>query len=173
MGKVTQNRMIRFYTPEEARHENMRDPHHYIALDFNTFVVGNIRESKSTIDVKRDSVVVGNVNVEGKQYNAYATVTAKFTQFRREISSSGTLSVRVIDAASKKIIGQRAFSGQYVWATVWGSYTGDDRALSKDQKSASLRQPQLPPPEQEFFIEFTKPIYSQVVEYIHSIYYRM
>jgi hypothetical protein len=57
-----------------------------------------------------------------------------------------------------------------VWTSIWGSYTGDDRALSAEQKRLATQQPMLPPPNQDLFIEFTKPIYSQVVNYIRSVY---
>ncbi|MDR1414481.1 MAG: hypothetical protein LBI96_01610 [Odoribacteraceae bacterium] len=166
LNQLLRPRMVRLYSPEEAFNENMRDPHYYIALDFTTFAVGNVRESKSTIDVSRDSVVVGKVTVEGRQYDAYATVSAKFTRSQREISSSGTLSVRITEPSNRKIVGQRAFSGQYVWTTTWGSFTGDDRALNTEQKNLCRRQAGQPPAEQEFFIEFTRPIYAQVVDYI-------
>jgi hypothetical protein len=141
-------------------------------LDFAAFTVGNIRESKSTNEVKRDSVVTGSVKVNGKDYDAYATVTAKFTKYQREISSGGTLDVRILDAANKRVVEQRRFSGNYVWTSVWGSFTGDDRALTAEQKNWCRREPQLPPPNQDLFLEFTKPIYIQVVSYVRAFYSR-
>jgi hypothetical protein len=122
--------------------------------------------------MKRDSVVTGSVNVGGKKYDSYATVKAKFTNWQREISSGGTLNVRIIDASNQRVIEQRKFSGNYAWKTVWGSYTGDDRALTKEQKDLCKRQAQLPPPNQDLFIEFTKPIYTQVVTYVRGFYAR-
>jgi hypothetical protein len=172
MSKRTETKYVRLYSPEEAKEENMRNPHQYMVLDFAAFNVGNITEVKNTTDVKRDSVVTGTVNVGGKNYDAYATVNAKFTKYQREISSGGTLDVRILDASNNRVIEQRKFNGSYVWRTTWGSYTGDDRALTKDQKDLSKREPQLPPPNQDLFIEFTKPIYSQVVSYVRTFYSR-
>jgi hypothetical protein len=170
MSKRTEYKFVRLYSPEEAKNENMRNPHQYMILDFATFQVGNIRETQNTTEVKRDSVVTGTVNVDGKNYNAYSTVKAKFTKFQREISSSGTLDVRILDATNKRVIEQRKFTGSYVWTSTWGSYNGDERALTKDQKAWSGREPQLPPPNQDFFIEFTKPIYTQMVTYVRNFY---
>jgi hypothetical protein len=170
MSKTTQKRWVRFYTPEEAQNENMRDPHQYMVLDFATFTVGNIRDVQNTTEMKRDSVVTGSVNVGGKKYDSYATVKAKFTKWQREISSAGTLNVRIIDASNERVIEQRKFSGNYVWKTVWGTFTGDDRALTKEQKDLCKRQAQLPPYNQDLFIEFTKPIYTQVVNYVRGFY---
>jgi hypothetical protein len=167
-----QNRFVRYYTPEEARKENMRNPHEYIVLNFEDFSVGNVRESTNTTDQKRDSVIVGTVKIDGKTYNSYNTVKARLTIFRREISSGGVLSLRITDAQNNKEIQRQNFTGTYVWHTTWANFKGDDRALDNEQKKMCNREPQIPPSEQDLFIEFTKPIYSQAVSYIRSAHSR-
>jgi len=169
MNKANQRRYVHFYTPEEAQNAGMNDPHQLIALDFIDFTVGNIRESKSSQDIKRDSIPI-EVEIGGRKTIAYTTATANLTSFRREIISAGNLRVQVIDAASKRVAEQRAFEGSYVWTSVWGSFTGDDRALSAEQKRLAAQQPALPPPNQDLFVEFTKPIFTQVMNYIQNIY---
>ncbi len=168
----TQNRFIRYYSQEEARKENMQNPHQYIVLNFEDFTVGNIKESSNTSEYKRDSVVVGTVKIEGKIYNSYNTVTAKFTTFRREVISSGVLSVRIIDVQSNQELQRRNLSGSYVWNTNWANYKGDDRALTEEQKRLCSREPQNPPSQQDLFIEFSKPIYNQAVSFLRSQYSR-
>jgi hypothetical protein len=173
LTQIRQNeasRFIRFYTPDEANKENMKNPHQYIVLNFEDFSVGNIRETSNTIDLKRDSVIVGTVKVDGKTYNSYNTVTAKLTTLRREITSGGVLSLRVIDVQTNQELQRNNFSGSYVWNTTWANFKGDDRALTDDQKKMCNRDPQTPPTPQDMFIEFTKPIYNQTVGYIRSLY---
>jgi hypothetical protein len=168
----TQNRFIRYYTPEEARKENMKNPHQYVMLNFEDFTVGNIRETSNTIELKRDSIVVGTVKVESKTYNSYNTVKANLTNYKREISSGGILSLRIVDAQNNREIQKQNFTGNYVWNTSWASFKGDDRALNDDQKRMCNKEPQVQPSQQDLFIEFTKPIYSQAVSYIRSTYSR-
>jgi hypothetical protein len=170
MSQSAKNRFVRFYTQEEALNADMRNPHQYIILNFEDFTVGNIRESLKTTDLKRDSVVVGTVNVEGKTYNAYSTVTAQLNNFRREIISGGVLSLRIIEAQNNRTLQQRNFTGEYVWVTEWATFKGDDRALNDVQKKMCKQQAQIPPQHQDLFIEFTKPIYSQVVSYVRTAY---
>jgi len=172
ISQNSQNRFVRFYTYEEARRENMNNPDQYLVLNFEDFSVGNIRESTNTKEVKRDSVVVGTVKVEGKTYDSYNTVKAKITTFRREITSGGVLSVRIIDAQSKRLQQERNFSGQYVWTTVWANFKGDDRALTKEEKIMCNQQPQNQPQNQDLFIEFTIPIFAQTVSFVKSFYSR-
>ena len=167
-----QNRFIRFYTQDEARKENMRNPHQFIVLNFEDFSIGNIKESSNTTEFKRDSVIVGTVKVEGKIYNSYNTVTAKLTIFRREIISGGVLSLRIIDAQSNQELQRQNLTGTYNWNTSWANFKGDDRALNNEQKKLCNREPQTPPSQQDMFVEFTKPIYNQAVSYIRSTYSR-
>jgi hypothetical protein len=170
MSQVTRNRFVRFYSPEEAAAENMTNPHQYIVLNFEDFSIGDVRETSNSTDMKRDSVVVGTVKVNGKTYNSYNTVKAKFISIRREISSSGTLSLRIIDAANNRDLQFRNFSGSYVWYTTWGTFTGDDRALTDQQKRQCEQRPQNLPVNQDLFVEFTKPIYNQTISYVKSAY---
>ncbi|MFT3752950.1 MAG: hypothetical protein QM800_08755 [Paludibacter sp.] len=172
MSQSSKNRFVRFYSPEEASAENMRDPHQYIVLNFEDFSVGNIRESSNTVDVKRDSVIVGTVKVEGKTYNTYNTVKARLTTYRQELISSGVLSLRVVDAQNNRELQLRNFTGQYVWATDWATFQGDDRALTNEEKKMCGQKPQVPPTHQDLFVGFTKPIYNQAVAYVRSVYTR-
>lgn len=172
MSQNSKNRFVRFFSPEEASAENMRDPHQNIYLNFEDFSVGNIRETSNTVDVKRDSVIVGTVKVEGKTYNTYNTVKARLTTFRQELSSGGVLSLRIVDAQNNRELQLRNFTGQYVWVTDWATFQGDDRALTNEQKKMCGQKPQLPPTHQDLFVGFTKPIYNQAVSYVRSVYNR-
>jgi hypothetical protein len=170
MNKTNQQQFVRFYTPQEAKNESMNRPHQYLVFDFIEFSVGNVNESKNTTEVKRDSVVVSSVVVDGKSHNAYATVKAQFTRYQREIISGGKMHVRIMDATNERVIEQRTFDGSYVWKSSWASYNGDERALTSEQKRLANSQAELPPPNQNLFVEFTKPIYSQALAYVRSAY---
>jgi len=170
MNQVTKNRFVRFYSPNEASAENMTTPHQYIVLNFEDFSIGDVKDISESKDMKRDSVIVGTVKVNGKTYNSYNTVKAKFTSIRREISSRGTLSLRIVDAQNNRDMQFKNFSGSYVWYTTWGAFQGDDRALTDQQKRQCEQRPQNLPVNQDLFVEFTKPIYTQTISYIKTAY---
>jgi len=169
MNKTNQTQYVRFYTPEEAQNDGMKKPNHFLVLDFIDFTVGNVNELKNTQEVKRDSVPV-QVEISGRTVTAYTTVKANLTTFKRELISAGKLRVRIMDASNNRVIEQRTFDGSYIWTSIWGNYTGDDRALSSEQKRLASQEAKLPPPNQDLFIEFTKPIYTQVVNYVRTSY---
>jgi hypothetical protein len=168
----SQNRFIRYYTTEDAIHANMHDPHQVIVLNFENFSIGNINESNHTSELRRDSVIVGEVKVDGKTYNSYNTVKARFTAFRRTISCAGALSLRIIEAQNNQELQRRDFTNTYNWETKWANFKGDDRALTDKQKELCTKEPQTPPSDQDMFIEFTEPVYQQAVSFIQSVFSR-
>ena len=66
MNKSNQHKYVYFYTPVEADNAGMKNPNQYIGLDFLEFTVGNVRESKTTQEVKRENVPV-TVEINGRK----------------------------------------------------------------------------------------------------------
>jgi len=170
MSQTTGAGFVRFYTEEEARRERLTQPDHYLSLDFNEFSVGNMSENKSTVELKRDSVITGTTTVNGRSQNVYGTVKADFTTNKREVTAQGTLSVKIINTANNRIEEHRNFPGKFVWVNEWASFNGDERALTDRQKQMTKTEPLMPPPQQDLFIEFTKPIFDQTVRFVTGYY---
>jgi len=170
MSKITAYQFIRFYTYGEAQAEGLNMPDQYLVLNFEDFTVGNLRETKNTSELTRDSVLVGTTTVNGEKQNVYGTVKAKLTVNRREVISQGVLSARVVNAVNNKVEENRNFPGKFVWVNEWASFQGDERALSKEQLKMTETEPVMPPPEQDLFIEFTKPIFDQAVSFVRNYY---
>lgn len=171
MSKVTSNKFIRFYTYQEAKNENLKQADQYLVLDFNDFTVGNMRESKNTTEISKDSVLVGTTKVNGANQNVYGTVKANFTIFRREVISGGILNVRIVDAFNNRTLENKNFTGQFVWFNEWATFKGDERALTDKQiKMTNNSDVIMPPPNQDLFVEFTKPIFDQTVSFVRNYY---
>lgn len=49
-------------------------------------------------------------------------------------------------------------------------FNGDERELSPEQMRLTKLKEQVPPPPQDLFIEFTKPIYNQITTKIRDFY---
>ena len=166
------NQFIRVYSPQEAERAKLK-PDQIVRLQFLDFVVGQVRESKNTTEISRDSVIVGTYkDNRGKVHDVYGTVKAKLTIRQREVSSSGLLDASIIDYDTKKTVSQQRFPGTYVWTDRWGSFNGDERALSKKQLEMCRREPNLPPPPQDMFIEFTVPIFNELTNFMQNYYRR-
>nr|HPM32346.1 hypothetical protein [Chryseolinea sp.] len=161
---------IKFYTPQEASSLNVADVHQILRMQFDDFSVGNsvLKEKEETFS--RDSVKVGEAKVDGKMVPVYNTVKAKFTTYTKEIKSGGLLSMMVVDAKTSGVLSTRKFSGEYVWVSKWARFNGDERALSDQQLALCKLREQQPPQQQDLFLEFTKPIYNQLIPAIKGFY---
>jgi hypothetical protein len=76
----------------------------------------------------------------------------------------------VVDAKTNGILTTRKFSGQFVWFSQWAKFNGDERALTDQQLKICQLKEQQPPHPQDLFLEFTKPIYNQLVPAVRSFY---
>jgi len=167
------NEFVRFYTPREAESDKLPYVDQILRLQFDDFVVGATHTERNTETVSRDSVKVGTVTLEdGSKVDAYNTVYAKITTFHKEVISKGLLSMKIVDAGNKAVLTHRKFDGQFVWFSEWGSFNGDERALTDEEFKICQQEEVPPPPPQEMFIEFTRPIYDQVVNAVNDFYRR-
>lgn len=161
---------IRFLTPEEAQRINLDQADQILRIQFDDFTVGNTKLSQKEETVSRDSVVVGEVVVDGKKIPAYNTVKAKLTTYRKEVVSQGLLSMIVIDANTNGVLSHQKFNGGYTWVSNWANFSGDDRALSPQQLAMCKQRETQPPIPQDLFLEFTRPLYDQLIPGIKRFY---
>ena len=161
---------VRFYTPNEAQQLPYVDQ--YLRLQFDDFVIGETHTEKVIETVTRDSVVVATVTENRKKRDVYGTVSAKLTTYRKQVISRGLFSMQVFDSQNNTVLRHRKFNPEFVWYSAWGSFNGDERALTDEQLAICQRSEVPPPPPQELFISFTKPIYDQLIAELNSYYSR-
>lgn len=161
------NTFVRFYSEEEAAARNVRADQ-LIELHFDDFIVGQTYVKERVEKLQRDSVVIG----EDRRGKIYGTVKATYSVFEKQVSSSGLLNFAVVDLSTNKLLRNQKIAGTYVWKDVWASFKGDERALDKQQLALTRKREIMPPPPGNLFVEFTKPIYAQLVDHISSFYSR-
>lgn len=164
------NRFVRFYTPQEAE-EYKLTPDHVVVLQFDDFVVGQTLLERNTETVtSKDSVKVGETKVRDKTQPVYGKVTAKFTHNKKIVVSGGVLDLLIEEFGTRKKVHQDKMAGEYTWACEWGSYNGDERALTPAQKAMAKQQELIPPAPQDLFIEFSRPLYDQLTRKLRAFY---
>ena len=170
-GGIYRNDFLQFFTPREAERVNL-DADHILSIYFEDFVVGQVFKKESTRELSRDSVEVGEVVVDGVKYPSYATVKANYTVHRAEVVSEGLLAMRVIDARNNGVLLSEKLPGTFVWFDEWASFNGDERALTNEEIKLTKKRYIPPPPPQDMFIEFTRPIYNQLTNRLNAFYRR-
>ncbi len=162
------NTFVRFYTQQEAAKQKLKADH-LMEFRFDDFVVGQTYVKETVEKLKKDSVVIGESRTGRK---VYGTVNANFSVFEKQVTSSGLLNFAVVDLNTNKLLHSKKIAGTYVWLDQWASFQGDQRALSSQQYDLTRKREVMPPSPSSLFVEFTKPIYSQLVEQINAFYSR-
>ncbi len=165
------NEFVNFMSAKEAKTHRVVDQ--FLQMEFFDFQVGASKEGQKEKEfTSKDSVKVGTTMINGKQVNVFNKVKATLTTYQRQVSSSGILQIKIIDAYSNKVLENKKFPGTFVWETEWANFNGDERALTTEQKDLCQRKPASAPAPQELFLEFTKPIYEQSRSYLRNYYSR-
>lgn len=167
-------RFVRFYTPQQAELEKLEYPDQIIGMRFEDFVVGQTHDTDIEKQVvSADSVEVGSTKLKnGETIKVYNIVKAKLHIHKREVISKGILSLHIIEFDNKKELNNKQFGGQFNWFHQWGNYNGDERALTKEELEICNSEPILPPAHQDLFVEFTKPIFTDLTAELRRFYNR-
>lgn len=156
---------IKVYSPTQAERLNL-SPDQVITVDWVNFMVGNTNQKQIEREVtSADSVKVGETTVNGVVYPVYNRVSAKLNINIMEIVSNGKMSIKAKEFKTQRVITNDAPSGSYVWRYEWGSFNGDERALSKEEKEICKNKPPVIPSPQFLFTELTRPLYDQTASW--------
>lgn len=164
------NQFVRLYAAQEAVAANVKSPDHYVMMSFQNFAIGQPLIQERVENASKDSVVIGQVEVDGVKRDVYGTVTAKVTVYEKTLPVTGQLNMQIMDANNQSIF-QQQYPSTYNWSNEWGNFNGDERALTTAQLRICNEKEEPLPPHDELFIEFSRPIFSDATSQL-SNYYR-
>jgi hypothetical protein len=159
---------VNFYSPNQAKKEQLKNPDFIVDMEFFDFSVGNLSRSE------KEETVEKKVKIESRDTTKveYKNYVAKLKIFRDQVSSGGNLRVRIIYPGNDKLLMDELVPGSFIWVNEYAMFVGDKEALSNNQFELTKRKAVPLPPEQDLFIEFTKPIYSQVTQNLNRFFRR-
>jgi hypothetical protein len=97
-------------------------------------------------------------------------VKATLYYSKKSTTSKGIVSFKIIDAKTNALLAVEKMPGEYTWVSEWATFNGDERAITTPLLQLCKQREQVPPPAQDLFIEFTRPIYDQVTLKIKNFY---
>jgi len=159
---------VSIYSPNQAEKEKLQNPDFIVDMEFFDFSVGNLSRSE------KEETVEKRVKIESRDTTKveYKTYVAKLKIYRDQVSSGGNLRVRIIDPGNDKLLMDELVPGSFIWVNEYAMFVGDKEALDTNQFELTKRKAVPLPPEQDLFIEFTKPIYSQVTQNLNRFFRR-
>lgn len=162
------NSFVNVYSPYQADKETLNNPDFVINMEFFDYSVGNLAHSE------KEENLENKVKIESKDTTRvqYKTYKAKLKTFTDQVVSGGTLRVRIVEPSTDKLMLDEMVPGSFTWVNEYAMFVGDEEALSQKQFDLTKRKVSPLPPEQDLFVEFTKPIYSQVITKFNHFFRR-
>ena len=165
-NNYSKNGFVHFFSPEQAGKFKINQPDFIVQMEFFDFSVGNLTRTVN------EENLLKKVPVERKDSTRVKEITysAKLKTYTDEVVSGGRLNLRVIDFNTSDLMRNNLIPGSFTWVNQYAIFAGDKEALSKQQLQLTQKQALPLPSEQDLFIEFTKPIYDQLVNQIDQFF---
>jgi tetratricopeptide (TPR) repeat protein len=164
------NEFVKFYSVPDARSRHI-EPGQVIELHLNDINIGRIQENWYTQEVTKDAVIKEIVFKPDSTVKVYGKVKAKITTVKRTLVSRGNLSIIIRDHNGHAIWNDNVY-GENRWATEFSTYTGDERALSDEDKHLINRRPDNIPGERSIIDCITQEVFNNASYRIRNYYSR-
>lgn len=148
---------VRFYSEWDLRNRDM-EPDQVLEMNLGRIRIGQPYDERSTREVSKEVVVKETVFKPDSVVKQYATVRAKIANTRRTLLSEADLYISIRDLQGRVIWNDR-FTGQHRWRTEFATYTGDERALSENDRKLLNQAPNYNTPSED---EIMRELYRQI-----------
>jgi tetratricopeptide (TPR) repeat protein len=160
------NGFVKFYSGWSA---GGIEPDQVIEMHFNNMNIGRIQDERNSKQVSKEVVIKEIVYHTDSVVKVYGRVNATITTVRRTMYSEGNLSLSIRDANGHWLWNDN-FRGYHHWATEFATYTGDERALSSEDKNLISHGEQYPPAKEEIIREITRQMNSDLANRVRNFY---
>ena len=165
------NYFFAVFAPVEQLVAQNQQADQVVDLSFDDYYIGQTYIKEVRESLVRDSVKVGEVTDSlGTKYAVYGEVKADLQRFEKTIESGGLLNIAIVEPNSRSVLFQQKIPSTTIWENNWASYQGDKRALTKEELALTQEKELLPPPPQELFYSFTRPLFDQSANLLRRRY---
>ena len=164
------DRFVKFYNEWDARSRDIR-PDHFIDFRFVTMNIGRVQDEQNSREVSKDVLIKETVYRPDSVVKEYKKVFAKIIITKRTMNSTGNLFMNIRDQNSRRLWSDD-FRGTHNWITEFATFTGDERALSENDKQLINRPRNNPPDEDEIMRQIINDIDGNLFNRIRDFYNR-
>jgi len=145
LNNNSRTQFLRFYSPNEAM--NLRADNS-VEMRFSDINIGRYRDQRSTREVSKQIVGKERVIKADSVIKEYITVKAKITTITRVLQADGLLQATIRDM-DNRYLWSDTYRSDYRWTYSFAIYTGDERALSDEDRRLLNQREQFPPSNDE------------------------
>ena len=167
----TNDNFVRYYSDWDLRNSNS-EPDQVLEMNLGRITIGQPFDKQDKRTVSRQVVSKEIVYKADSVKKEYTTVSATIVTTQRTLLSEGDLYLTLRDPRGRVLWTER-FTGQHRWQTTFTSYSGDERALSDNDKALlNKNQNQNGPREEEIMAELYRQIQSDLSSRLRNYYSR-
>jgi collagen triple helix repeat protein len=126
-------------------------------------VLGSCDDDDDDIKAQLENIPEGYIPV-------YATVKATLTTYEKTITSKALLSMTITDVQVGRVLKEELLPAEYVWVSKWGTFNGDERALSSEQLELCQQKEKPAPSRDDTFNFLSEQFYKEVTQNIRTFY---
>jgi len=164
------NEFIKFHSTYET---NRQPIDQVMEIYIDRMDIGRAYDEKKTREVSNEVVVKEIVHKKDSVTKEYGKVYAKVSTVQRKLKSEGNLIVAIRDMEGLNLWNDNV-KGIHNWENSMASYTGDERALSdNDRQLINQKEPKVPDEDEileAIYRELNKDLLSKVRSYFNRTY---
>jgi hypothetical protein len=141
------SQFVKYYSQSGPGDQNIRVDN-TVDMRFSDVNIGRYRDQRTIREVSKQVVAKEIVIKKDSVVKEYITVKAKITTTTRTIQADGLLQATVRDFDDRRLWSD-TYRGDYSWTYSFATYTGDERALSDEDKKMINQREQWPPSNDE------------------------
>lgn len=170
LNSNSRTQFLRFYSPNDAGVALRAD--NTVEMRFSDVNIGRYRDQRTTREVSKKVVAKETVINKDSVVKEYVTVKAKITTTTRILQADGILQAEIRDL-ERRHLWSDTYRADYRWVYNFSVYTGDERALSEEDKRLVNQREQFPPSSDEIIRVIMKDILNKAQCGISDYYNRV
>jgi hypothetical protein len=128
------NRFTKYYSDYTIRNSNTRVDY-VMDMYYNGIDEGRTNTDRVEKNVQKDNVLIKEIKIRPDSIvREYGTVYAKYTEYKLTQNIVGNIFLTVRDNNTNRILVNRNVEATYCYQNQYARFTGDERALSTEQK---------------------------------------
>ena len=147
LNNNNRSRFVKYFS-QLGRGSQDVQPDNFVEMRFSDVNIGRYRDQRTTREVSKQVVAKEIVIKKDSVIKEYITVKAKITVTTRIIQADGLLQATIRDDNERRLWSD-TYRGDYSWSYTFATYTGDERALSDEDKKQINQREQWPPSNDE------------------------
>lgn len=147
LNNNNRSQFLRFYQEAEAGNRQLRTDN-WVDMRLSDINIGRYRDERNTREVSKQVVAKEIIVSKDSVRKEYITVKAKITTTTRSIQANGLLQATARDYDNRRLWSD-TYRGDYNWVADFATFTGDERALSDEDKKLINQKEQWPPSNDE------------------------